>query len=101
MRLAGRLEFIRRVMRERTRRKKKRSTNYCVSLRELAQQTMRVELDFVALWRLRVRAISLEALKEPWTEKFPINHAAIGGLATTRFSFPKDSSKRSVNYPPR
>ena len=66
-----------------------------------APQRMRVELDFAASWRSRVTAISSEPSKELWKEESPIKREATADLVTTRFSFRKDSSKRSVNCPPK
>ena len=58
-------------------------------------------LDFAALWRSRVTAISSEPSKEQWKEESLIKHEATPDSATIQFSFRKDWSKLSVNCPPK
>src|SRR6266536_2999409 len=101
MRLPVHREFIRRVMLERTRRRKTKSINYFASLRELVPQRIGVVLDFAASWRSRATAISSEPSKELRKEVSPMKREATPDLATTRFSFREDRSRLSVNCPPK
>src|SRR5215467_10716365 len=92
-------ESIRRVMRARRRRNKKKSANYCASLRELAPETMRVEVAFGALWRSRAMAACSEPSKVLWRGGSLMKCAATPDSATTQFSFLTDQIKLSVNCP--
>ena len=56
-------------------------------------------LDFAALWRSRVTAISSEPSKELWKEESLIKHEATPDSATTQFSFRKDSKQTFGELP--
>src|SRR4029453_2449916 len=98
---AARPEFIRPVTRARTRRRVTRSINYSASLRDFAPKRMGAVLDFAASWRSRATAICSGPSKESWKEESLMKREATPDSATTRFSFRKDSSKPSVNCPPK
>src|SRR4029453_7105494 len=94
---AVRPEFIRHVMLARTRRTRTKSINYFAILREFAPQRIGVVLDFAASWRSRATAISSESSKDLWQEESLMKREATPDSATTRFLFPIDWSKPSVN----
>src|SRR5919106_2818419 len=93
-------EFIRRVMRVRTRRTRTRSINYFAILREFAPQRIGVP-DFAASWRSRATTIFSESSKDLLKEESLMKREATPDSATTQSSFLMDSTKLLANCPPK